>query len=77
MNYPVIDLEATGRNIRRLREVKSVSVRELAHFLGLSDVQPIYKWQRGVTLPSIDNLLALSKYLNTPIEQILVIQTNF
>lgn len=71
MNYPVIDLEATGRNIRRLREVKSVSVWELAHFLGLSDVQPIYKWQWGVTLPSIDNLLALSKYLYTPIEQIL------
>lgn len=77
MNYPVIDLAATGLNIKRLREAKGASVRELAHFLGLSDVQPIYKWQRGVNLPNIDNLLALSKYLDTPIEQILVIQTNF
>ena len=43
MNYPVIDMEATGRNIRRLRKEKGVSVRELSLFLGLSDVRAIYK----------------------------------
>ena len=72
MIYPVIDTEATGKNIRRLREKKVVSIRELSRFLGLSNVQAIYKWQRGETLPSIDNLVALSRYLDTPIEEILV-----
>lgn len=72
MNYPVIDVKATGQNIRRLREEKGISVRELSQFLGLSDVQAVYKWQRGETLPSIDNLLALSRYLDTPIQEILV-----
>ena len=74
MRYPVIDMEATGRNIRRIRVQKGVSVRELARFLGLSDVQAVYKWQSGLTLPSLDNLIALSRYLDTPVEQILVIQ---
>ena len=41
MIYPVIDMKATGQNIRRLREQKGVSVRELSRFLGLSDVQAI------------------------------------
>ena len=72
MNYPIIDPEATGDNIRRLRIDKGVSVRELSVFLGLSDVRAIYKWQRGETLPSIDNLLALSLYLGVSIEEILV-----
>ena len=72
MKYPVIDMEATGRNIRRLRKEKGVSVRELSLFLGLSDVRAVYKWQRGETLPSTDNLLALSRYLGTTIEEILV-----
>ena len=75
MNYPVIDMEATGRNIRRLREEKGVSVRDLSGFLGLSDVQAVYKWQRGETLPSTDNLVALSKFLGVPIDRILILRT--
>ena len=73
MIYPVIDMKATGQNIHRLREQKGVSVRELSRFLGLSDVQAIYKWQRGKSLPSTDNLVALSRFLDTPIDQILVL----
>lgn len=68
MKYPVIDMEATGRNILRLREEQGISVRELSLFLGLSDVRAVYKWQRGETLPST----ALSRYLGTTIEEILV-----
>lgn len=74
MIYPVIDMEATGQNIRRLREERGISVRELSQFLGLSDVQAVYKWQRGESLPSTDNLVALSKFLDTPIDQILVVR---
>ena len=74
MNYPVIDMEATGCNIRRLREEKGVSVRELSCFLGFSDVQAVYKWQRGETLPSTDNLVALSKFLDVPIDRILILR---
>ena len=76
MIYPVIDMKATGQNIRRLREQKGVSVRELSRFLGLSDVQAIYKWQRGESLPSTDNLVALSRFLDTPIDQILVLRSD-
>ena len=72
MTFPVIDMEATGDTIRRLRIEKGVSVKELSQFLGLSDVRAVYKWQRGETLPSIDNLLALSIILKVPIDQILI-----
>lgn len=76
MNYPVIDMEAAGCNIRRLWEEKGVSVRDLSRFLGLSDVQAIYKWQRGESLPSTDNPVALSRFLDTPIDQILVLRSD-
>ena len=72
MTFPVIDMEATGDTIRRLRIEKGVSVKELSQFLGLSDVRAVYKWQRGETLPSIDNLLALSIFFEVPIEHILI-----
>ena len=57
--FPVIDLPATGANIRRLRQTKGLSVRDLQQFFGLEEPQAIYKWQRGQSLPTVDNLYAL------------------
>lgn len=71
--YPTIDLAATGENIRRLRMNAGLSVRELSHALCVADVQAVYKWQRGETLPSLDNLVLLSTVFHVPIDEILVL----
>ena len=43
----------------------------LQEYLGLSCPQGIYHWQRGSTLPSTDNLYALSKLWGISINDIL------
>ena len=53
--YPVIDIVATGRNIRRLRLEKGYSVNALQEYLGPSCPQGVYQWQAGRSLPSVDN----------------------
>ncbi len=70
--FPVIDLPATGANIRRLRQTKGLSVRDLQQFFGFEEPQAIYKWQRGQSLPTVDNLYALSAILDVPMNDILV-----
>ena len=70
--YPVIDLVATGNNIRRLRLERGLTVRDLQRYFGFEEPQAIYKWQRGESLPSVDNLYALGNLLETPMDQILV-----
>ena len=70
--FPVIDLPATGDNIRRLRQTKGLSVRDLQQFFGFEEPQAIYKWQRGQSLPTVDNLYALSALLDVPMNDILV-----
>lgn len=70
--FPVIDLPATGANIRRLRQTKGLSVRDLQQFFGFEKPQAIYKWQRGQSLPTVDNLYALSTLLDVPMNDILV-----
>ena len=72
MLYPGIDLKATGENILRLRKEHGYSVTDLQEFFGFTAPQAIYKWQNGQSLPSTDNLYALCKLLNTPMEEILV-----
>ena len=70
--FPVIDLPATGANIRRLRQTKGLSVRDLQQFFGFQEPQAIYKWQRGQSLPTVDNLYALSALLEVSMNDILV-----
>lgn len=74
MIYPIIDLEATGRNIELLRRQRGLSVRDLQDVLGFATPQAIYKWQRGTCLPSVDNLVVLSAVLRVPIDKILVME---
>lgn len=70
--FPVIDPVATGQNITRLRNACGLTVRDLQAYFGFEDPQAIYKWQRGQSLPSVDNLFALSALLQVPMDEILV-----
>ena len=74
MNYPTIDLKATGERIKQLRKEKKLKVREISEFMGFSEPQAVYKWQRGDSLPTVDNLYALSILFETPMEQIIIIR---
>ena len=44
---PTIDMEATGRNIMRLRKAAGLTVKELQDIFGFATPQAIYKWQRN------------------------------
>ena len=70
--YPSIDLAATGRNIARLRKARGLTVRALQAYFGFDDPQAIYRWQWGRSLPSVDNLYALSVLFGVSMNEILV-----
>ena len=70
--FPVIDPVATGANIVRLRIQRGLSVRDLQAYFGFEEPQAIYKWQKGKSLPSVDNLYALGALLEVPMDEILV-----
>ena len=70
--FPVINLAETGRSIERHRRDAGLTVRDLQTYFGFEYPQAIYKWQHGECLPSVDNLLALSRLLRVPMEELLV-----
>ena len=70
--YPVIDPVATGNNIRRLRIERGLTVRDLQSYFGFEEPRAIYKWQKGESLPTVDNLYALSSLFEVPMDQILI-----
>lgn len=70
---PVIDMTKMGQNIVTLRKKAGLSVKDLQDAFGFGTPQAIYKWQQGLALPTIDNLVALAALLNVAIDDILVI----
>jgi len=64
-------MEATGNRIRQLRKERNLSVNDVCEALNVS-AQALGKWQQGKCLPSIDNLLALSRLFQTQIDDIIV-----
>ena len=70
--FPVIDPVATGENILRLRKARGLTVRDLQDWFGFEEPQAIYKWQKGKSLPTVDNLYALGALFDVPMEEILV-----
>lgn len=71
-NYPIIDMAATGNRIRELRKEHHIKVDDIVSFMGFESQQAVYKWQRGESLPSVDNLYALSRLFGTTMDDILV-----
>lgn len=71
--YLSIQQEATGERIRELLQSNGYTVKDIQEVMGFENPQAVYKWLSGKSLPSLDNLLILSKVLHTSIEDILVI----
>ncbi len=74
MLVPVVDMKLTGQNIASLRVKRGISVREMQHMLGFTTPQSIYKWQRGETLPTLENLAALACILDVSMDDILAVE---
>ena len=75
VNLPTIDMTGTGQNINRLRKQAGLSVKDLQDIFGFATPQAIYKWQQGVALPAIDNLVVLAAVLQVRVDDILVTDT--
>ena len=65
-------MKAFGRKFRQLREERNFTIRDIQDYFGFEAPQAIYKWQAGKSLPSTDNLLALSILFGVPMEEFLV-----
>ena len=68
----VIDMKKTGQNIRRLMIIKGLKVKDLQGHLGLSTPQSIYHWFDGRSLPTVDNLYALSDLFCVTVDSLII-----
>ena len=66
--FPIINKEETGIQLRRIMDERGMTVRDVQEYLGLGSVQSVYHWLNGLSMPTIDNLYALSQLFQLPID---------
>ncbi|MBQ9443447.1 MAG: helix-turn-helix transcriptional regulator [Lachnospiraceae bacterium] len=71
-SYPMINMKETGKRIKDLRKENKLKVDDIVEYMGFESQQAVYKWQRGESLPTVDNLYALSRLFGTTMDEILV-----
>ncbi len=69
-----LDMELSGKKICAAIKASGYSVKELQEMLYLACPQPVYRWRRGDTLPSVEHLFKLSIILNVPMEDLLAVK---
>ena len=74
-NIPSVNIVKTGQNIIKLRQGAGLTVRDLQKILGFTTPQAIYKWQQGLSLPTVDNLVVLATVFNVTVDEIIAIDT--
>lgn len=74
--YPNIDMQRTGIRLKELIQKRGYCVTDIQEYLHLSCPQPVYRWFKGMILPSVDHLLMLSELLGVHMEELLVKKQN-
>ena len=68
--FPLINKRETGVKLRRIMDMRGITAKDVQQYLGLGCVQSVYRWLTGVSMPTIDNLYALSELFQVPIDTI-------
>lgn len=71
MEYPLINLTETGRKIKEKIQEKGYSTKEIMEYMGFKHPKSIYAWYRGDSLPTLENIFALSTLLQIPINELI------
>ena len=69
--FPTINLRETGINLRRIMDKRGITPKEIKEFLNLGSIQTVYNWFNGLNMLTVDNLYALSQFLQVPIDEII------
>lgn len=70
--YPMIEKAKTGQWLRMVFAVHNLRPKDIQNYLSLSCIQTVYRWMKGINVPSIDHLYALSALTDIPLDMLVV-----
>lgn len=74
MEYPMINMEASGSRIKECVIRSGYTTKEITEYMGFRHPKSVYAWYRGASLPSLENMMALSVLLGVSVNELLVVE---
>lgn len=71
---PHINITKTGNNIKQLMDDRNLTVKDVSKACWFDTPQAVYKWVRGVSVPTVDNLVILADLFGVCVDDILVVE---
>jgi transcriptional regulator with XRE-family HTH domain len=69
---PEIDLTRTGAKIKECRISKGMTIHDVQCIFNFEYPQAIYHWEKGKSIPTIDNLLVLSRLFEVGLDELII-----
>lgn len=66
-----IDMVATGKNIRDMRIQHKMTIKDIQDACGVTSTS-VCNWQKGKSMPTVDNLVILASIWHVMIDSIIV-----
>ena len=73
LKMPIIDMKATGTNIKAMIKQCGFKIADVQARCGFNTPQAIFKWMRGDAVPTIDNMIILADMFGVPIDKIIIV----
>ena len=70
---PVINVEATGKNIKTIMENAGKTVKDIQEACGFTTRNAVYKWIHGACMPAIDNIVIIADVCGVTVNDIIVV----
>ena len=64
------DYKGLSNQLRRFRRLTGFSQRDIAHCLGVTHASIISRWEKGLSFPSLENVLKLSVLYHCLIDEL-------
>ena len=72
MKYrPEYDKKLIGKNLRRCRQAKNLTVEQVKEYLCIGSIQAIYIWEEGKSYPQTDTMFALMELYEIGLKDLL------
>lgn len=77
-SLPVIDVQATSKKLKDLRESRGLTVSDIQRMMGMQNPQSIYTWENPQRkyLPCLENLIALAKIYGVSLDDLIVLKNS-
>ena len=71
---PRVDMTETGKRIKGMCDDRGMTAVDVAQAVGVTTVA-VYKWFRGASVPSIDNVVVIAAMFGAKIDDVIAVAT--